>query len=114
MDAASGGNPKDIIAAAYAANIEETLDAVKSKLPATEEYLNLIHAPEEIFNIYDFASEDIKHFVRRSREKKAIVTAAATDLDEFLLLKAHDEKPSKQKMKTQHFYSDCLLLCIAS
>ena len=100
------GRPSDIIAAAFAANVEETLDAVKSKLPATSTYLELIHASAEDFDSFDFDTNDICTFVRNAREKKATVISAATELNETLLLEAYDAKPSDKKRKTQHFYSD--------
>ena len=100
------GRPPDIIAAAFAANVEETLDAVKTKIPATTTYMNLIHAPANEFDAHDFEDVDIALFVRLAREKKAIVTAAVEDLDETQILTDYDALPSDKKKKTQHFYSD--------
>jgi len=100
------GRPTDIIAAAFAANVEETMDAIKAKLPATAAYLDLLRSPTEIFDAHDFTSNEIMLFVRNAREKKSIVTEAVTALEELPLLRAHDANPSASKRKTQHFYSD--------
>jgi hypothetical protein len=44
-------------------------------------------------------------FVRHAREKKNVVTAAATSLDELNILEAYDND-ANSKRKIQHLYSD--------
>jgi hypothetical protein len=106
------GRPKDTITSAFASNIKETLEAVKTKLPATNTYLELLNAPTDIFDAHLFESDEIMLFVRYAREKKNIVTEAATSLDELSVLEAHDNDPNS-KRKTQHFYSDFINRCRA-
>jgi hypothetical protein len=98
------GKPKDIIAAAFAANVEETMKTVQRLLPGTKDDLQMIHASNEDFASHDFVNDATMHFVREAREKKQIITDAATGLDELPLLTAHDAKEDKKK--TQHFFSD--------
>ena len=100
------GKPKDIISAAFAANVEETLKAVQDKLPGTAAYMDMIHASTEDFDAYDFPSLDIMLFVRGARDHKAVVVAAANALDELEILTTYDAKVGKKK--TQHFYSDII------
>lgn len=85
------GRPADIISAAFAANVEETTNAIRSKLPATSVYLDLLKAPNETFESYEFDSEDIKSFVRFAREKKEVIHQAAATLEELPILQGHDD-----------------------
>jgi hypothetical protein len=59
--------------------------------------LQLYNASKEDFNSYDFVNDATKHFVREAREKKQIITHAATGLDELPLLTTHDAKEDKKK-----------------
>ena len=100
------GRPKDIITAAFAANVEETINAVRTKLPATLEYIALLDAPIDEFDAHEFSSQDIMLFVRSARDKKRIVEEAASSLYESPRLQRYDETLAETKKKTQHFYSD--------
>ena len=51
------GRTSDIIASAFAANVEETMAAVKKKLPATQAYMAMLHAATDIFDAHLFPSE---------------------------------------------------------
>ena len=99
------GHPPDTISAAFAANVEETISAVKEKLPATTGYIDLVDAPSDIFDTHEFASEDIRNFVRTAREKKQTVIDAATTLMELPALTNYDAD-KKVKKKTQYVYAD--------
>lgn len=96
------GRPADIISAAFAANVEETTNAIRSKLPATSVYLDLLKAPNETFESYEFDSEDIKSFVRFAREKKEVIHQAAATLEELPILQGHDDAihMTKKRPKT--------------
>jgi hypothetical protein len=48
---------KDIIAAAFAANIEDTIKTVQRLLPVTKNNLQMIHASNEDFDSHDFAND---------------------------------------------------------
>ena len=100
------GTPRDINAAAFAANVEETMMKVQELLPGTVTYMSKIHASQEDFDSHDFINNETMLFVRGAREKKTIVTDAATNLDEIQLLVVHDQKENKKK--TQHVYSDII------
>jgi hypothetical protein len=107
------GRPKDIITSAFAANIQETIETVKTKLPATNTYLELLNSSTDIFDAHLFESDEIMLFVRYAREKKNFVTEAATSLDELNILEAHDNDPNSKPTTTQHFYSDLINRCRA-
>jgi hypothetical protein len=98
------GNPCDIISSAFAANVEETIKAVKAKLPSAKPYMEIIHAPQETVDTFQYPSEDIKTFVQGARQHKLVVQKAADDLGESQRLKDYDNKTTKTK--TQRFYSD--------
>jgi hypothetical protein len=100
------GRTADIISSAFAANVEETMVAVKRKLPATQIYLNLFHSNPDAVNAHVFESEGIRQFVTLAREKKQVVIDAANDLLELPVLTAYDSDNTSRKMKTQHLYSD--------
>ena len=53
------GHPPDTISAAFAANVEETISAVKARLPATTGYIDLVHAHPDTFDTHEFTSENI-------------------------------------------------------
>ena len=100
------GRPTDIISAAFAANVEETYDAVVQKLPITEQYMSTFRASSESFAAYEFLDDATKTFMRHAREKKKVITDAAEHLGELPALQVYDSNKSSSKRKTQHFYSD--------
>ena len=69
------GKPKDIISAAFAANVEETMDAVQNILPGTTTHMEMIHAADEDFNAFHFPSDDIEPFVDGALKHNGIVTS---------------------------------------
>jgi hypothetical protein len=56
-----------------------------------------LNAPTDIFDAHLFESDEIMLFVRYAREKKNIVTEAATSLDELSVLEAHDNDPNSKR-----------------
>ena len=98
------GKPEDTCASAFAANVEETLKNIRKKLPGTDNDMSMIHAPTVEFHAHDFVNRETMLFVTAARDKKQIVTNAASELDELPLLIAHDNKENKKK--TQHVYSE--------
>ena len=56
--------PKYILSAAFAANVENKMDAVLNTLPAgTTTYMEMYHAAAEDFHACLFPSDEIKFFV---------------------------------------------------
>jgi hypothetical protein len=68
--------------------------------------MELLHAPDEDFNAFNFPSQDIMRFVKGFRDHKGVVSRAADDMDETQILTDFDIKEDNRK--TQHFYSDII------
>ena len=99
---------RDIIASAFAANVEEIFQAIVKKIPATKPYMDIIRASQAAFDTFDFPNDAARAYVNDARDMKALVTHAADTLLEVPLLEAYDSKPQSEKRKTQHFYSDII------